>query len=82
MTCADCIHFNKCFELRGPCREYKDMEMIRREIIDINNAYKTGTAAHTQTGDKTVSQPARVLRRGSLHLREEALTDPIPHGDP
>ena len=52
MTCADCIHFDECMERRGPCREYKDLDMIRREIIDINDAYKAKTSTRPKDGDK------------------------------
>jgi hypothetical protein len=65
MTCADCIHFNKCFELRGPCREFKTLEMIRREIIDINDAYKAKTAAGASSGDQA-ADPQKSLRRGNM----------------
>jgi hypothetical protein len=65
MTCADCIHFDECFELRGPCREFKTLEMIRREIIDINNAYKAKAAARTASGDQT-ADPQKSLRRGNM----------------
>lgn len=63
MTCADCIHFNKCFEQRGPCREYKTLDMIRREIIDINNAYKAKTSARTTTSDQAADTPESLRRR-------------------
>ena len=43
MTCADCIHFDVCMERRGVCTEFKTLDMIRREIIDINDAYKAKT---------------------------------------
>lgn len=46
--CTDCIHFDECFERRGACAEFKTLAMIRREIIDINNAYKAKTSTRTQ----------------------------------
>lgn len=52
MTCDDCLHKAECMEQRGPCREYKDLNMIRREIIDINNAYKAKTPTRPKDGDK------------------------------
>ena len=51
-ACESCLHYPVCFERRGECREYKDLDMIRREIIDINDAYKAKTSTRTQDGDK------------------------------
>lgn len=80
MICDDCLHQWECFEQRGPCREYKDMEMIRREIIGINNAYKAKAAAGAEAGDEADLQPEDV-RRGSEDPRSEA-PDTVAHGDP
>lgn len=63
MTRNDCIHFDECMERRGPCREFKTLEMIRREIIDINNAYKAEAAARTATGDKAEGLSESLRRR-------------------
>ena len=39
-TCMKCYKLNKCFEQRGRgCTEYRDIEEIRKEIIDINIEY-------------------------------------------
>jgi hypothetical protein len=65
MTCTDCIHFDECMERRGPCREFKTLEMIRREIIDINNAYKAEAASGATAGDKA-ADPQKSLRRRDM----------------
>ena len=64
MTCADCIHFNKCFELRGPCREFKTLNMIRREIVELNENFKK-TSTRTAAGDKA-ADPQKSLRRRDM----------------
>ena len=53
--CDSCIHNFECAERRGPCREYKDLAMIRREIIDINDAYKAKTS--TRPKDRHENNP-------------------------
>lgn len=46
-TCEKCYKLSKCFEQRGRgCAEYKDIDEIRREIIDINIEY--GSAGRKQ----------------------------------
>jgi hypothetical protein len=64
MTCADCIHFDECFELRGPCREFKTLEDIRKEIEQLNENFKK-TATRTTTSDKA-ADPQKSLRRGHM----------------
>ena len=34
--CVDCLHYTECFERRGRCTEYKDLEGVRREIEMLN----------------------------------------------
>ena len=52
-----CYKLNKCFEQRGRgCTEYRDIEEIRKEIIDINIEY--GSAGR---------QPAEPDQKGSGH---------------
>ena len=65
MNCEDCIYYSNCFEQRGPCREFKTLDMIRREIIDINNAYKAKAASGAEAGDKT-ADPQKSLRRRDM----------------
>lgn len=50
--CDLCIHNSECAERRGACAEFKTLNMIRREIIDINDAYKAKTPARPKDGDK------------------------------
>jgi hypothetical protein len=50
--CDLCIHNSECAERRGACAEFKTLDMIRREIIDINDAYKAKTSTRTKDGDK------------------------------
>ena len=65
MTCFDCIHFDECMERRGLCREFKTLDMIRREIIELNNAYKAEAAAGAPSGDKA-ADPQKSLRRRDM----------------
>ena len=53
--CEDCIYYPICMEQRGPCREFKTLSMIRREIIDINDAYKAKTS--TRPKDRHENNP-------------------------
>ena len=63
--CDSCIHNFECAERRGACTEFKTLEMIRREIIDINNAYKAEAAAGTAAGDQA-ADPQKSLRRRDM----------------
>lgn len=65
MECSDCIHYSYCMERRGFCREFKTLETIRREIIDINNAYKAEAASGATAGDKA-ADPQKSLRRRDM----------------
>ena len=51
MSCDECIYYPICFEQRGPCRERKTLEDIKKEIERINENYKRTTADST-TSDK------------------------------
>lgn len=51
MTCDDCLHKPICMEQRGPCREYKTIEMVRKEIEKLNENQKKAPRA-TATSDK------------------------------
>ena len=62
MNCEDCIYYSNCFELRGPCREFKTLNMIRREIVELNENFKK-TAARTAAGDKAADTPESLWRR-------------------
>ena len=41
--CSDCLHYNECFERRGRCTEYKDLEGVKREIEMLNKEARTAT---------------------------------------
>ena len=49
MGCSDCIHYSYCMERRGICREFKTLEMIRREINALNENQKTATTIPTDS---------------------------------
>lgn len=36
--CTSCLHYSECMEQRGRCREYKDLEEVRKEIEMLNKA--------------------------------------------
>ena len=50
-----CYKLNKCFEQRGRgCIEYRDIEEIRKEIIDLNIEYgSSGRSRPSLIGKKT-----------------------------
>ena len=52
MICDDCLHYPICFERRGECTEYKTLDMIRREIIELNNAHKEKPATCTKADQR------------------------------
>lgn len=64
MTCTDCLHFDECFEQRGPCREYKDLRQVREDIERINENFKKA-ATRTATGDQA-ADPQKSLRRRDM----------------
>lgn len=43
--CAACLHYNECFERRGRCTEYKDLEGVKREIEMLNKEARTSATA-------------------------------------
>lgn len=45
-ACESCLHYNICMERRGACSEYVTLEIIRRQIIELNDAnQKTASAS-------------------------------------
>lgn len=50
--CENCYKFNRCFEQRGRCAEYRDINEIRAEIEAVMQSAKSA-------GDKT-SEDGRV----------------------
>ena len=40
VTCDECLHKPICMEQRGPCREFKTIEMVRKEIEQLNENHK------------------------------------------
>ena len=43
--CENCYKINRCFEQRGICSEYRNIEDIRAEIEAVMRAYKVAGAA-------------------------------------
>ena len=41
--CEDCLYYKICFERRGICTEYKDLEGVKREIEMLNKEARTAT---------------------------------------
>lgn len=62
MTCADCLHFDECFERRGPCREYKDLRQVREDIERINENFKKA-ASGAEAGDQAEGLSESLRRR-------------------
>ena len=64
MTCADCIHFDECWEQRGICSEFKTLEDIANDVKRINENYKK-TASGATSGDQA-ADPQKSLRRRDM----------------
>ena len=62
MNCDDCLHYRDCFERRGPCREYKTLKGIQREIEELNENYQK-IARHTKTSHETTASGGCCGRR-------------------
>ena len=44
MNCERCYKYNRCFERRGVCAEFRDLEAIRREVeVVMQSAKVAGT---------------------------------------
>ena len=43
--CEDCLYYKICFERRGRCTEYKDLEGVKREIEMLNKEARTSATA-------------------------------------
>ena len=53
VTCNDCLHYPICFERRGPCREFKTLEMIKNDIKMLNANYtKTSAGSGADQGSE------------------------------
>lgn len=48
-TCSACLHFSECMERRGKCKEYKDLEEVKRDIEMLN---KTARATKRTNAEK------------------------------
>lgn len=51
-ACESCLHYNICMERRGACSEYVTLEIIRRQIIELNDANQK-TASASSEADTT-----------------------------
>ena len=51
IDCTDCLHNYECFEKRGRCREYVTLEMIRRQIIELNDANQKTASARSEADE-------------------------------
>lgn len=65
MSCDECLHLRECFERRGPCREYKTLKGVQREIEELNENYQK-IARCTKAGDKGPASD-RCSRRWQIH---------------
>ena len=52
--CKPCLHYNECFERRGRCTEYKDLEGVKREIEMLNK--EAGTSATAEGNNEASPQ--------------------------
>ena len=41
--CRPCLYYPICMERRGICKEYKDLEGVKREIEMLNKEARTAT---------------------------------------
>lgn len=48
--CSACLHYSECMERRGKCKEYKDLEEVKKDIAMLNQ--KARATRRTNT-DKT-----------------------------
>ena len=71
--CSKCYKKNRCFEQRGICSEYRDIEAIREEIRKANDDWGRDSGTRTVNGvvrgqkvyaEIQVGTAAEVLRDG------------------
>ena len=51
--CQSCLHFSECMERRGKCKEYKDLEEVRKDIAMLNKKAVLGRFAGRSKADTT-----------------------------
>ena len=65
--CTDCLYYKICFERRGICTEYKDLEGVKRDIEMLNKEARTAGCA--QDGDEG-GQKRQDAGVWGVHLRD------------
>lgn len=50
-ACESCLHDFECFEKRGRCREYKDLEEVKKDIAMLNQKAKLTARSEADTAD-------------------------------
>ena len=49
--CRACLHFSICYERRGKCKEYKDLEEVRKDIEMLNQKAKLTACSEADKAD-------------------------------
>ena len=50
-ACESCLHLFECMEQRGRCREYKDLEEVRKDIEMLNQKAKLTACSEADKAD-------------------------------
>ena len=49
-ACESCLHYSECMERRGKCKEYKDLEEVRKDIAMLNQKAKLTACSEADKG--------------------------------
>ena len=50
-ACTACLHYSECMERRGKCKEYKDLEEVRKDIEMLNQKAKLTACSEADKAD-------------------------------
>ena len=69
--CENCYKINRCFEQRGICSEYRNIEDIRAEIEAVMRAYKVAGDKISEDGRISGDRPRHQAGAESIFLETE-----------
>jgi hypothetical protein len=70
-VCENCYKINRCFEQRGICSEYRNIEDIRAEIEAVMRAYKVTEDKDSKDGRVSGDRPRHQTGTERLFLETE-----------
>ena len=69
--CEKCYKFGRCFEQRGLCSEYRDIEEIRKEVQAVMQSAKIARDKDSEDGRISRDRPRHQTGTESIFLEAE-----------